>query len=66
MDEDGCVLKIWRYEMEYDVVYASSIEGLIKKVNQMIAEGWQLQGGVTVSTQDGTEYYFYQAVVKNA
>ena len=66
MDEDGCVLKIWRYEMEYDVVYASSVEGLIKKVNQMIAEGWQLQGGVTVSTQDGTEYYFYQAVVKNA
>ena len=58
MAESGSVLKIWRY--------ASSVEGLIKKVNQMIAEGWQLQGGVTVSTQDGTEYYFYQAVVKNA
>jgi len=65
MAESGSVLKIWRYEMEYDVVYASSVEGLIKKVNQMIAEGWQLQGGVTVSTQDGTEYYFYQAVMKN-
>lgn len=51
--------------MEYDVVYASSVEGLIKKVNQMIAEGWQPQGGVTVSTQDDTEYYFYQAVVRN-
>ncbi len=66
MAESGSVLKIWRYEMEYDVVYASSVEGLIKKVNQMIAEGWQLQGGVTVSTQDDTEYYFYQAVVRNA
>lgn len=51
--------------MEYDVVYASSVEGLIKKVNQMITEGWQPQGGVTVSTQDDTEYYFYQAVVRN-
>ena len=51
--------------MEYDVIYASSVEGLIKKVNQVIAEGWKPQGGVIVSTQNDTEFYFYQAVVRN-
>jgi hypothetical protein len=45
--------------MEYSIVSASTDKELIEKVNDMFAQGWETEGGVTVS-HDGT---FYQAMI---
>ena len=34
---------------EYNTVVSDSPQGLDAKVNEKLAEGWQLQGGVSVS-----------------
>ena len=49
--------------MKYTVISSSTLPDLIKKVNEFIGKGWQLQGGFAVSL--GHASGFYQAMVKN-
>lgn len=45
--------------MEYSIVSAASDKELIEKVNDLFAQGWETEGGVSISP-DGT---FYQAMI---
>ncbi|MBK8983124.1 MAG: DUF1737 domain-containing protein [Ignavibacteria bacterium] len=45
--------------MEYTIVTASSNEELVKKVNEMLNQGWETEGGVAIS-QDGN---YHQAMI---
>ena len=45
--------------MEYTIVSADDEKMLISKVNEMLAEGWETDGGVAISAA-GT---FYQAMI---
>ncbi|MBP9192571.1 MAG: DUF1737 domain-containing protein [Ignavibacteria bacterium] len=45
--------------MEYTIVSAEDEKLLITKVNEMLAEGWETEGGIAVSAS-GT---FYQAML---
>ncbi len=45
--------------MEYTIVTASSNDELVKKVNEMLNQGWETEGGVAIS-QDGN---FHQAMI---
>lgn len=45
--------------MEYTIVTADSNSELVKKVNEMLNQGWETEGGVAIS-QDGT---FHQAMI---
>jgi len=49
--------------MKYTVISSSSLLDLIKKVNEHIAKGWELQSGFAVSLAHSSG--FYQAMVKN-
>lgn len=43
--------------MEYKIVYAPSPEGLVKKVNEQMKEGWEPIGGHQVSEQHRQNRY---------
>lgn len=45
--------------MEYSLVSAKDEKEFIAKVNQMIENGWETEGGVSI-TSDGT---FYQSMI---
>ncbi len=45
--------------MEYTIVSAIDEKTLIEKINDMFEEGWETEGGVTISP-DGN---FYQAML---
>jgi hypothetical protein len=45
----------------YKVVSATQLEELEKQVNNLLANGWKLQGGVSVGVGNS---YFYQAMAK--
>ncbi len=45
--------------MEYTIVSAKDDKSLIEKVNDMIEQGWETEGGVFISS-DGT---FYQSMI---
>lgn len=50
--------------MKYEVIYESHLRTrLEKRIKKAIANGWELQGGVSVS-QDNGILYFAQAVIK--
>ena len=42
--------------MKYTVIFDHSREGLIQQVAQHLAEGWVLQGGVSVCPVDHVNY----------
>ena len=50
--------------MQYDVICSTSIDELIKWVNEQIKKGWELQGGLVTMTQQIDYTVFYQAMVK--
>ena len=53
--------------IEYMIVSATSPAALIKKVNDKVQQGWQLQGGIAVAVimnQDVGIYDFYQAMTR--
>jgi len=45
--------------MEYIVVYGRALDEIIKKVNEMIKQGWQPHGGVCVDVD-----HHYQAMTR--
>ncbi len=50
--------------MRYMVVEEESAEDLQEKVQALIDEGWEPQGGISVATNSALSWYYYQALVK--
>lgn len=56
--------------MEYKVVYGDKAQALETKVNELLASGWKLQGGVTTSLNNNDDkggnvsVIFAQAMIK--
>ena len=53
--------------MEYKIVNANCTEYLEEKVNELIKDGWQLQGGVSISLSESDDYMYFdcaQAMIK--
>jgi hypothetical protein len=53
--------------MEYQVVEGYTTTTLEKNVNKLLADGWELWGGVSVahrSTYEDNEYSYAQAMVR--
>ena len=50
--------------MQYDVICSTSIDELIKWVNEQLKKGWELQGGIATMTQQIDYTVFYQAMIK--
>ena len=53
--------------MEYIVINAADLKELIVKVNDLIAQGWKPQGGISVSWFDcagDLTAWHYQAMVR--
>ena len=51
--------------MEYTVISESSIERLIKSINNAMQEGWIPQGGICEGNPGFNGRLFYQAMIKN-
>jgi Domain of unknown function (DUF1737) len=49
--------------MKYRVVEAQSASELQKKVQKLIQDGWEPQGGLSVATYAAGAWWYYQAVV---
>ncbi len=49
--------------MEYTVLFADSIDDLVKRVSEWIAAGWKPQGGVALADLRGA--YYLQAMIRN-
>lgn len=53
--------------MDYKIAYSETTEGLQNKIKTLLAEGWQLQGGVFVERyfdNASSKNRFYQALTK--
>lgn len=56
--------------MQYQVIYfvrsieKEAIEALNEKINLLLSNGWQTQGGVCVIRDMQGYYHVYQAIVK--
>ena len=50
--------------MKYTIICSTSIDELIKWVNEELCKGWELQGGLATMTQEIDYTVFYQAMVK--
>ena len=57
--------------MEYKIVYIkyrplnSGIKELEEKITELIKEGWQVQGGVSITTHTDFSFTLAQAMVKH-
>ena len=49
--------------MEYTVLFADSIDDLVRRVSDWITEGWTPQGGVALADLNGA--YYLQAMIRN-
>ncbi len=49
---------------QYNVISERSIERLIDETNQLINDGWELCGGISVIPLNGGGTAFYQAIKK--
>lgn len=56
--------------MEYKVIYferhseKEAIEALNEQITELLSNGWQTQGGVSVIRDLSERYHVYQAMVK--
>lgn len=56
--------------MEYKVIYfernseAEAIERLNEKVTELLSDGWELHGGVSIIQDSSQFYHVYQAMTK--
>ena len=53
--------------MEYKIVESPDADKLTKQVNDLLAQGWELQGGVSANVSLGSghrAYFFAQALVR--
>lgn len=53
--------------IRYRIIEGKDTEGLEQEVNEHLAEGWRLQGGVCVVNSQANTYawWFYQAIVRD-
>ena len=54
-------------QMEYKIVESPDADKLTKQVNDLLAQGWELQGGVSANVSLGSghrAYFFAQALVR--
>lgn len=49
--------------MHYKVICSGKVEDLVERVAESLKGGWKCQGGVSVTCDDGSDY-FYQAMIK--
>ena len=45
--------------MEYTIVSANDEKSLVEKINEMIEDGWETEGGIAISPEGN----FYQAML---
>lgn len=50
--------------MHYMIAEASSAAELESKVNVLLQQGWELQGGLSVATYGAGQWWYYQALVR--
>jgi hypothetical protein len=50
--------------MTYSIVESQSADELQEKVQALISEGWQPQGGIAVATYAAGVWWYYQAMVR--
>lgn len=50
--------------MKYELIVRDGIESMNEAVNEMLQDGWRLQGGISVTATDRI-YYYCQAMVKH-
>lgn len=51
-------------KMDYKVIIANTLEGLVKGVNIELKKGWKCQGGVEICDTNGMLLEYHQAIVK--
>lgn len=52
--------------MEYKILETACKDALAKEVNALIADGWAVQGGVSISVNYYGGRYYAQAMVRQA
>jgi hypothetical protein len=52
--------------VDYLIVEENSAAGLQEKVQRLINEGWTPQGGLSVATYAAGNWWYYQAMVRQA
>ena len=53
--------------LEYDVIAADNLKGLVEATDELIKEGWQPYHGLLISTEEldnRKQEWFYQAIVR--
>ena len=50
--------------MEYCIVETESAKKLQQQVQELIAQGWKPQGGLSVVSYGPTSWWYYQALVR--
>lgn len=50
--------------MQYTLVEGLTAKELVMRVNEFLAEGWSLQGGVSVACHYSGSIYYTQAIVR--
>lgn len=51
---------------QYKVIMNYTASDLAQKVNAALANGWELQGGVSMAITPGGSFYFAQALIKKS
>ncbi len=49
--------------MKYNIITSNKVKEVVKKVNELLEDGWDLHGGVVLSITEG-EDVFAQALTK--
>ena len=44
--------------MIYKIVSEQTVPRLEEEVNELISQGWELQGGMSASINESTDYYY--------
>ena len=53
--------------LEYDIIAADNLKGLVEATDELIKEGWQPYYGLVISTEEldhRKQEWFYQAIVR--
>lgn len=53
-------------KMNYRVVRSGDADTFQRMVEQLLEEGWQLAGGISVNTDTANRTYYYQALTKGS
>jgi hypothetical protein len=53
-----------KYKIIKDTTKGQSFDDFEKKINEMILEGWKLQGGINAVSSPKGDLYWVQAMVK--